>query len=289
MVLGKKKVIFITGFQKNCGKTTFLNYLLKSYREKDKVFCTSIGVDSVFDDIYLKSKPFVEIKKGWICLTNSVFLNSIYDYEIKDVIQNSIMGGYPVVISPKNDIKIRLSSPGSNQDLKEIIEKISDVEYVFVDGSVDRITQVSIFPNSEFYYVFKVDYSSIDLVWDRIMLLELISKVKIKESEYDFLSSLKDDVFIYSKTMYIKGAFSESKLERIKDIKNIVIMDFTKVFLNYRQFKKLVEDVNVYFTLPLNLNKYVINLYDISFNDFEKRFQADVRKRFLYNPYYVNS
>jgi len=289
MVLNKRKIVFITGFQKNCGKTTFLNYLLKNYREKDKIFCTSIGVDTAFDDIYLKSKPFVEIKKGWICLTNSVFLNSVYDYEIKEVIQNSIMGGYPVVISPKNDIKIRLSSPGSNQDLKEIIEKIRDVEYVFVDGSVDRITQVSIFPNSEFYYVFKVDYSSVDLVWDRIMLLELISKLKIKESEYDFLSSLKDDVFIYYKTMYIKGAFSESKLEKIKDIKNIVIMDFTKVFLNYRQFKKLVEDVNVYFTLPLNLNKYVINLYDISFNDFEKRFQADVRKRFLYNPYYANS
>jgi hypothetical protein len=289
MVLNKRKIVFITGFQKNCGKTTFLNYLLKNYREKDKIFCTSIGVDTAFDDIYLKSKPFVEIKKGWICLTNSVFLNSVYDYEIKEVIQNSIMGGYPVVISPKNDIKIRLSSPGSNQDLKEIIEKIRDVEYVFVDGSVDRITQVSIFPNSEFYYVFKVDYSSVDLVWDRIMLLELISKLKIKKSEYDFLSSLKDDVFIYYKTMYIKGAFSESKLEKIKDIKNIVIMDFTKVFLNYRQFKKLVEDVNVYFTLPLNLNKYVINLYDISFNDFEKRFQADVRKRFLYNPYYANS
>ena len=272
MALKKRKIIFITGFQKNCGKTTFLNYILSSYKSSDKVFCASVGLDDKYD-LNLEEKPSVLIKKNWLCLTNSAFLKNLYDYEIIDFINSSIMGGNPIIISPKNDIKVRLISLGSNYMLYEIINNLKDINYFFIDGAFDRITQISFFKDSYFYYVFKIQPSNINEVYDKIMFLETIRETDINTKYYDFLMKINSDVFIDGDIAYFKGALTLSKLEKIPlTVKKLVICDFTKIFLNFRDYKKLISDFKVYLASAFNLAGYVINFCDVDKKDFEKKF-----------------
>ncbi|MGC8867734.1 MAG: hypothetical protein ACP5PA_05950, partial [Elusimicrobiales bacterium] len=109
-------VVFITGFEKNCGKTTFLNYLLNTYNASQKVACACIGVTSSSDNfLNISYKPKVNVKKGWLVVTNTLFFNEInVPFVIEDIIEEDVGGGRPAVIRPLYDCSLKLFSPGSN-------------------------------------------------------------------------------------------------------------------------------------------------------------------------------
>ncbi|MCX7642005.1 MAG: hypothetical protein N2Z20_05160 [Elusimicrobiales bacterium] len=288
MELKKKKVIFISGFEKNCGKTTFLNYLLEKYSTYKNVICASIGITSSADE-FLNNlyKPDVMIKKGWKVLTNSIFLNKIdVPFIIEDVIDEEVGGGRPVIIKPLYDSYIKLFSPGSNSKIFDILEHYSSSsDFIFIDGAFDRITQVSSFKDASFYYVFKVNPNSIDSVVERIKLFESFSNIPVNMNNYQFMKNIVEDTY-YHDIMFVKGALTYQKIEKIPNkIKKIVIMDFTKVFINFSDWIKLLENYSVSFTAHFKLIGYVINLYEIRRVDFEKRFNENILKRFIYNPY----
>lgn len=280
-----ENITFITGFEKNSGKTTFLNYLLSGYTSQDKVLCISIGVDyelkSFLDEGY---KPKLLIKKGWKALTNSLFLNSFnFLYRINEVYDYNVIGGRPLIITPEYDSYIKLASPGPN--FPEIIKDFPEYK-IFVDGAFDRITQIGEFEGSSFYYVFKVNAENLERVKHKIKLLDSFMQVKISKKEYDVIDSMNEEFKIVDGKIYFKGALTELKLEKIsKNISTIIISDFTRVFLNYEQWKKLTDKFEVFFTRGFKFCGYVINLYDISMKDFEAGFDKNVVLKFIYNPY----
>lgn len=282
-----KKVTFITGFEKNCGKTTFLNYLLSKYDSNKKIMCLTVGLDydgkGILDDDY---KPKVSIKKNWKALTNTSFLRSFnFSYEINDVYDIDVMGGKPVVITPKYDSYIKLSSPGP--DLLKILDSQKfHVERFFIDGAFDRITQISRLDGSEFYYVFKVNPANIERVSDKIKLLNSFINAEVKSQNMDFLNEIEKDFEILGDTLYLKGALTYSKINCFpSNVKNIVVSDFTKVFLGYNDWVSFSQKYKVLFSYSFKFCGYVINLYDISIKDFESRFEKKTTSKFIYNPY----
>ncbi len=284
----KPCVTFITGFEKNCGKTTFLNYLLKDYNKHKKVACASVGLTSSSDNfLNLSYKPEVDVKKDWLIVTNTLFLNQIeVPFIIQDIIDEEVGGGKPVVIKPLYDCSIKLFSPGSNSKVFDVIEKLMPyTEYFFIDGAFDRITQVSSFSSASFYYVISVRPDNLHSVVEKVFLFEDFIKVPINDNNYDFMKDIKEDV-IYRDVFFTKGIFGYEKLEKIsKNIKKIFIMDFTKVFLNLSDWLSLREKFSVFFASSFKLNSYVINLYDIGRDEFEKMIPASAKKKIIYNPY----
>ncbi|MEF3279628.1 MAG: hypothetical protein K6357_01490 [Elusimicrobiota bacterium] len=285
----KGKVVFITGFQKNCGKTTFLNYLLSKYTSKDKIFCASIGVDAVKSDFLNPvPKPLLKMKKNWQFITNTAFLKYIStSYEIVDLLDFDVMGGKSVVISLKSDSSVMLSSVGTNSQIFDIINQKKNIfDNIFIDGAFDRITQISSFSDGEFYYVFKVEPSNIEAVKEKINFFESVMDVEISKENMDFIESMKEDYTVYNDTIFLKGALTYSKLQSLdKNAKKIILSDFTKVFLNFNDFIKIKRKYRIFFIKKFKFCGYVINLYDISIDQFEKNFDKKTAQRFIYNPY----
>lgn len=284
----KRDVIFISGFEKNCGKTTFLNYLLSKKSYSDKIICASIGITSSQDD-FLNSyyKPEVYVKKGWKIITNTLFFRYIdVPFTIENVIEENVGGGYPVVISPLYDCSIRLFSPGSNSKIFDVIDSISDLyDTVYIDGAFDRITQLSSFKNASFYYVFKVKPDNVDDVIDKIKMFESFIDIKVNLNNYDFMKNIDMDV-VYHDILFVKGAFTYQKLENIpREVRKVIIMDFTKVFVNFTDWKSFKTKYEVYFSTSYKFLGYVVNLYDISRDEFEKRFEKKPLVKIIYNPY----
>lgn len=283
----KGKVFFITGFEKNCGKTTFLNYLLSQYPAGKNIVCASVGITNdrdVFSDL---QKPQVYVKKGWRILTNSLFLRYIdVPFIIEDVIDEDIGGGKPVLIKVLYDCSVKLFSPGSNSKIFDIIGKLlSFSDAVFIDGSFDRITQIASTRYADFYYVVKVDPGNINNVVEKIKCLENFKNILISHSNYDFMETIDKDV-VFNDMLFVKGAFTYSKVETIPQVvKKIFIRDFTKVFIDYYDWLKIIEKYKVFFTASYGLVGYVINLYDISRDEFEGMFDRKTVKCFIYNPY----
>lgn len=272
-----KEVIFITGNEKNSGKTTFLNYLIKTDYSNKKTFCASVGYDGeTTDELYGNIKPAVHIKKGDFALTNSVFLNSFdFDYEIIDVVPLSAMGGSPVIIKAKRDGYVKIVGLSSNYALSEIVSKMQNyVEAVLVDGAVDRITQVAVSAGNV-YFVFRITLHN---------LRESVEKIKLL---YSIFSYKKCNLNKAKNIFYLDGALTLSKIAEIPDKTDILLIeDFTKVFLNLSQWNNLVKRYNVCFNKYYNLRGFVLNLYDLSEKEFEKNF-VNEKKFFIYNPYYV--
>lgn len=284
----EERVVFVTGFGKNCGKTTFLNYLLSKKDAKENIICASIGITSSQDEFLNASyKPEVYVKKGWRVLTNTLFLPYIsFPFIVEKVFQEDVGGGYPVVISPCYDCSIRLFSPGSNSKVFDIISNISDEDSrVYIDGAFDRITQLSSFRNASFYYVFKVTPDNIDDVCEKIDLFESFMAVPINSNNYEFIKSIESDV-VYHDILFIKGAFTYSKLEKIpKGVKKLMISDFTKVFIEGKDWQKVKTTYEVFFTSSYELCGYVVNLYDITKDEFKKRLKKIPSVKIIYNPY----
>lgn len=281
------KITFITGFEKNCGKTTFLNYLLSKSDSNRKILCATVGVDyeekSFLDDGY---KPKVLVKKNWRAVTNTAFLKSFnFSYKLNDIYDQDIAGGRPAVITPQYDSYIKLFSPGTH--LFEILKSQENyADRIFIDGAFDRITQISKFSNAEFYYVFKVTPSNIDSVREKIKLLNSFMEVEVSNKNNDFINSISSDFEVLNDTVYLKGALTYSRIEKFPgDFKKVVISDFTKVFLNYTEWSSFINNYKIFFTSTFKFCGYVINLYDINMKDFEKGFDKKILSKFLYNPY----
>lgn len=283
------KIVFVSGFEKNCGKTTFLNYLLSKHNHNERIFCISVGLDnSKIDFLNTTPKPKLKIKKNWHILTNSLFLNNLdFPYRVIDVMDYDIAGGRPVIISPLIDCTTNLATPGSNEKVYELINsRFSLYDRIFIDGSFDRITQLSLFDLSTFYYVFSVKPSNIDVVANKIKFISLLMKVDIKKDYKKIMDEINDERYLYHDTLFIKGALTYSKIDIMDEkVKKIVLLDFTKVFIDLKEFISLANKYKIYFLNKFNLSGYVINLYDINRKEFEKNFDKSLVNNFIYNPY----
>jgi hypothetical protein len=86
--------------------------------------------------------------------------------------------------------------------------------------------------------------------------------------------------------VFIKGAVSDLKLKKISEMKKVFIQDFTKVFIDYNRWNNLINEKKVFFSATSKLLGFVINLYNISKENFEKRLKdKEILKYLVYNPY----
>lgn len=280
----KDKIIFIIGNNKNAGKTTFLNYALEQLRQTVVPAFLTIGIDGEKKDlIFDNPKPQIYTQKGdYIITTDQMLNNSDGLFEIHQVFPETSVLGRIVLARTIRAGYIELVGSENNRQLSDIIEYLKQekkLKTILIDGAVNRITQVSSALNAGYIYVIKINKNNINSSIETIKTIALIKTFPVIDRD-----KMPDNFF------EIKGALTNNKLQQIPDdCKNLIINDFTKIFLNYRDIKKLSQQLNIFYNYNYKFYFFLLNIYDIEKNEIKKLLGKNkIKEDIIFNPYQID-
>lgn len=275
------EIIFVTGEQKNAGKTTFLKHLLLEARDKKQKFIVaSVGVDGEkCDQIYGSEKPEVLLEKGdMVITTEEAINNSSADFAIIDVFENEKYNRKErgVLAQVIRSGTVEMISVGSNLVLSTILSSAisqANPDIIFIDGAADRVTQIVSAEKALFYYVVKLDNANFDSAIANIKKLDMLSQLPAYEQQAD--------------SFKISGALVKSKLSDVpSDIKNIVIDDFTKVFLSFHELRALIKKWQLLVEKSYNLKAVVVINNNVAQSQvIEAVNNQEIIAKIIFNPY----
>ncbi|MEI7528705.1 MAG: hypothetical protein WCK76_07160 [Elusimicrobiota bacterium] len=277
----KDRTVFIVGSRKNAGKTTFLNYAMSRLRGEGALGALSVGIDGESEDlIFGTPKPQVRAQRGDLFLTSENALkNSDLHYEILNVYPFRTAIGRPVLLRALRPGRVEISGPENNSQLSEILGDMRrrGAGTIFVDGAVDRITQAAEGGRSAFVYVAKVEPENLDSAAAALKLIWAAAGAPLWKTG----TRAKEPVF------FVEGALTAEKLPgRAEEGGTLVAEDPTKVFLSWGEWQALNSRFRVFFMRKPDLAAFIVNLYNISRAEFEKRLAAPaLAGRIVYNPY----
>ncbi len=281
----KDRTVFIVGSKKNAGKTTFLNYALNRLRGSGPIGALSVGVDGEREDqVFGHPKPQIRAERGDLLLCAETALpHADLHYEILNVYPLRTAIGRPVLLRALRPGRAEISGPENNEQIAEVLADMRrhGAGTVFVDGAVDRITQVAAGGRAAFVYVARVEPENLDSSASAIRLIWAASAVPLCRAG----EKLPEPVTI------IDGALTPGRVPG-KDVKGgtLIIEDFTKVFLSWQQWTELKGRFELRFGAKPELAGFVVNLYNVPRADFERKLaQPALAERIIYNPYAVGA
>lgn len=147
-IIDKFNSLSIIGMDKNVGKTTALNYLIKNARGyKSPLALTSIGRDGEETDLVTYTeKPKIYVRRGtFIATARQCLMHSDITREIIDTTGINTAMGEVVIIKALSDGYVDLGGPSTNTYISKICSKLLQLgaKTVFVDGALGRKTFAS--------------------------------------------------------------------------------------------------------------------------------------------------
>ena len=277
----KDRTVFIVGSKKNAGKTTFLNYALSRLRGAASLGALSVGVDGEpQDQVFGNPKPQVRTERGDILLCAETALkNADLHYEILNLYPVRTAIGRPVLLRALRAGRAEISGPENNSQLEEILSDMRrhGAGTVFIDGAMDRITQVAAGTKAAFVYVARVEPENLDSTAAAMKLIWAASGAPLwREGEKCPAPLIR-----------LEGALTPGKIPP-KDLKGgtLLIEDLTKIFLTWAQWGELKGRFELRFAAKPDLAAFIVNLYNVTRADFEKKLaSAPLADRIIYNPY----
>jgi len=272
-----KNTTFVVGNDKHAGKTTFLKYSLAKLRAMGcRPAYMSIGVDGEGCDLLDGvAKPTIIAQPGDLVVTSAQSLEgSDAAYQIINVFpQGTVLGRMALVDITRSGF-VELTGPENNQQLSAVLDYVQNetqANALLVDGAVNRLSQVSSNQSAGFVMVMKVTASNLVRAAEQIRLISLLNN----------LPPCGD-----ADSMLVTGALTESRLEGIpEDCKSITIMDFTRVFLSYRQMQSLCDKYSVSVKNKFILRYFIVNLFDVDEAEFAKMLDENIGQHVVYNPF----
>lgn len=273
------KTISITGLEKNVGKTSTLNQIIKEARGIYVLGLTSIGRDGeTVDRVTATEKPKIYVYRGTVIATAHACLkNSDITREILETTGINTPMGEIVLIRALSDGYVEVAGPSMNKELEEIIARMEkyQAEKIFVDGALSRkslaspgVAQATIIATGaavtanmhrlildtvhtyNLLSIAKVD-DDFSMIADRHEAKILIVDGEDKVSAVDVLTSLELNQDILAKiderTKYLllRGAVTDKiadSLIRHMSTNNdltLVVEDGTKIFIKEDTYQKL--------------------------------------------------
>lgn len=269
----------IVGLEKNTGKTECLKYVLARLASTVKrVAVTSIGIDGeTVDQVTRTQKPEIVLNEGMCFGTSEAhYRQRRLLSELIDVSDESTSLGRIVSAKVLVQGKILLSGPSSASGLQRWMRTMKDFgnDLVVIDGALSRMSLASPAVSQSMILATGAAYSAnvTTLVQKTAFVVELINLDLTTQRNIDVLSphekglwmidvdgelhdlntltSLSQDIHFGGmsrcSTLYVAGALVDSFLEKVrknKDLKNveIVVRDFTKIFVTPQQFRLFVK------------------------------------------------
>lgn len=276
----RNQVTFITGSRKGAGKTTFLNYALRQLRQEVPVAFLTIGVDGEMPDSTSgPAKPQILTREGDTLLTCQTALAKTDGLcEIRQVFPYKTVLGRSVLVRMLRGGFVELVGPEDNRQLAAVIRHIQDnegIRTVLVDGAVNRLTQVSSISQAGYVYVVRADRHGLEKTALEIRRMLALDKIP------PWTDSL------YETCYRMPGALTESRLQSLpEECQQLLVQDFTKVFLSNRQLAKLRGKYTLFFRDILPLRFFVVILFELDKEEFLNQFADDsISEKVLFNPY----
>lgn len=139
--ISKYETLSIIGLEKNTGKTTTLNFIMKAIENK-KLAITSIGRDGEEKDVVtFTHKPRIYVKAGTLIATaKSMVLKSDATLKIIEVMDINTPLGNIVIAESITSGFIEIAGPSTKEQIKVVIDKLkeSSAEFTIVDGALSR-------------------------------------------------------------------------------------------------------------------------------------------------------
>jgi hypothetical protein len=269
----------IVGLEKNTGKTECLKYVLDRLPIQNKrVAVTSIGIDGeTVDQVTRTQKPEITLREGMYFGTSEMhYRQRRLVSELIDVSDESTSLGRVVTAKAVTGGKILLSGPSSASSLRRWMNEMHrrDIDLVVIDGALSRLSSASPAVSQSMILATGAAYSAnlstlvsktahvVDLVnleltsGDNLhMLLPIERGVWFIDGKgnlhsLEAMSSLSKDIRFEGmedcKTLYVAGALVDGFLEKVRKNKSLkqaelVVRDFTKVFVSPQQFRLFIK------------------------------------------------
>jgi len=275
------KITFVIGNSKGAGKTTFLNFASRCVRPLSSPVLATVGVDGEkYDTVFSTPKPCILTEAGdYIITTDKMLKSSEGHYQILEVFPFRTVLGRLLLAKTIRKGHIELVGPENNEQLSDILNYVKQekgLNTILIDGSINRLTQVSTLSDSSFIYVAKITKDNLNSSIEKMRSIHLLNSIK------------KNDKKIHENNIYFNGALTKNKMINL-DLGNsdLILEDFTRIFLDYSEIKKIMDKNTIYFKTVFNLQCFIVTLIDVNVSDFEKKLDDSIRKVVVYNPYGV--
>ncbi len=248
------KVTFITGSEKNAGKTTFLNYALARLRGAEPVAYMTIGVDGEEADlVFGNPKPRITAMPGdIIASTDKLFSRSDGEFEYLEMFPFSTPLGRMCLAKSMRPCHVEIAGPDTNDQLSAMITAVRarGAKTCLVDGAVNRVTQAASGGEAGFVFVARVRRQSFNSDMDAIRLM----------LDYDSVPRHEGRVGAFM----VEGALTEARAASIpRDAATVVLEDFTKNFLPLQAWTRFRRQRRVEFGRAVPLRFVQTVLYDV--------------------------
>lgn len=259
--LFQEKTTYILGNEKNAGKTTILNYLLRILRASgNSPAFLSIGVDGEsHDTLSGKPKPPVFAENGDIVITTeSALLTTDCAYKILEAFKIGTVLGRLIAVRISSPGRIELIGPENNQQLGYLLEYLRGIKNdisILIDGAFNRKTQLAATGDAGYIYVSRIRAANMKRSIDELKLLFHLAQCRHPSAS--------------ESCHVISGALTPMRCNAIpRDASAVILEDFTRVFLDYPQMKSMPW--RLYFRTLYEMRGVVVTLCGIKEPDFLK-------------------
>ena len=271
------RLTFITGSAKNAGKTTFLNYALARLRRGGAAFMT-VGVDGEKHcALTALPKPRIEVfPEDVLVTTDRLAAVSDAEFEVLEVFPWQTVLGRTALFRIKRRGFVELAGPETNEQAGAVLDVVAArklARTVLVDGALSRQTQVALRQGAGFVHVAKVEPQNFTSACDELKLLAELSFVPVAGKAQ-------------RGALRLNGALTQMRAATVpSEAKDIVLEDYTKVFLAPQQWRKFSAGRRIFFGSLFQLRFIVAVLKDVSERDFSRALGPAVMSKILLNPY----
>jgi len=288
------KVTFITGPGKHCGKTTFMNRAAVLARRQARkagspgLALLTVGYDGeVREFLSGTRKPAVPVEAGDIVLTTENFARSCAP-EILDLVPGSTALGKLCIARAGRAATVALVGPEGNSMVAWSVRRILEEGFgdtVFVDGAINRLTQVASIPGAQFVYVLHVEKASLERSLAQIRRMYKLGRLPKAPDETEGV----DTVDRTSEMYRLADALTVDTAARIPPtVHSVVVEDLTKVFLSDAELVAFQRNRTLLVERSIGFSGFVVSCRGISDCEFvDILADSSIARYVFFNPYEI--
>ena len=235
--ISQYKTLSIIGLEKNTGKTTTLNFIMKALKNK-KLAITSIGRDGEEQDaVTFTHKPRIYVKTGTLVATaKSMILKSDATFKIIGVMDISTPLGNIVIAESITSGFLEIAGPSTKEKIKAVIDALKKcgAEFTIVDGALSRksfaaptVTEVVVLCIGAAF-----SHNIFKLVEETENLVSLFSITKADSKVIElYEKTMKETRVAFVYEDYIEKSYANTSIDAYKEVISSYSGDLKYVFI----------------------------------------------------------
>lgn len=295
------RVTFVTGPEKHCGKTTFMNRAAALARRgaresgRSAPALLTVGYDGEARDFLSGArKPAVPVEPGDLVVTTERFARPCSP-EILDALPGSTALGRLCVARAGRPATVALVGPEGNSLVAWAVRRILDdglADTVLVDGAINRVTQAASIDGARFVYALRVDAAGLERSVSRVRRMAALAGLPLAAAGSP---AGRDDGRGHGDghcddsrgRVAVSGALTAETAARLPpSAEEVVVDDFTKVFLSDAELAAFTRGRRLLVARRVEFGGFVVACRGLSDDAFLERLADDsIAAAVAFNPY----